>query len=586
LLLERIAARVTPVPLERNDVSLALSHDARIGSIEKHPQLDVLVIRAEPARPLTIALSVPLGTSVGYWHPDTMLERTVRPDWAGRRATSLVRSSPIGSLYDASGRSLFSFGLDRLVGEVSIAFGVAEEQKAFVVVIEIDDDVTEVRLAVGRESAPFWTAIGHLKDWLEAGVGTPPMAIPDFASRPVYSTWYSFGQEVNAVALEAEGRTAAELGMKSMFIDDGWQRYGHGRGYSGCGDWVADEEKFPDLRAHVARLHELGLKAVLWIAPLLLGERSDLFGQVQHLAPLRKDTLECRVFDPRLPLARRHMIEACTRVMREYGVDGLKIDFLDDAMDYRGRATPDGADVDDVGAAMELFLSDLRAKLETSGLGEPLIEFRQPYVSPALAPFGNVLRAIDCPADSVMNRTGIADARLSSLRQVVHSDMLMWGPSGGAAAAALQLAAAVMAVPQISMRLSKLSDGERGALRAYLELWDRIRATVIDGEFTPGAPHSFYPTLQVRDGERLVAAVYEREVLTLDLRDESSIVIVNGSAAADVVVDHTGAEPMRGHITIVAANGDDLGEQPVEIACGLSRIGVPSGGFATVSRSS
>ena len=69
----------------------------------------------------------------------------------------------------------------------------------------------------------------------------------------------------------------SRLGCGSIFIDDGWQQYGSGRGYSGCGDWVPDPVKFPDMRATVRRFQDAGVGVVLWIAPLLLGEKAHVF---------------------------------------------------------------------------------------------------------------------------------------------------------------------------------------------------------------------------------------------------------------------------------------------------------------------
>ena len=53
---------------------------------------------------------------------------------------------------------------------------------------------------------------------------------------------------------------ARGIGCKSVFIDDGWQKFGDGRWYAGCGDWVPDTAKFPDLRGTVAELSKAGLR--------------------------------------------------------------------------------------------------------------------------------------------------------------------------------------------------------------------------------------------------------------------------------------------------------------------------------------
>ncbi|MCZ0982417.1 hypothetical protein O1L60_35600 [Streptomyces diastatochromogenes] len=84
------------------------------------------------------------------------------------------------------------------------------------------------------------------------------------------------------------------------------------------------------------------------------------------------------------------MIELCVSLVDAYGLDGLKLDFLDEAAVYAG----DGAG--DVGRAMAGLLAELRRALEAVRPGL-LLELRQPYTGPGMAPFGNMLRSVDCP---------------------------------------------------------------------------------------------------------------------------------------------------------------------------------------------
>ena len=112
--------------------------------------------------------------------------------------------------------------------------------------------------------------------------------------------------------------------------------------------------------------------------------------------------------------------------MSDYALDGLKIDFLNSVMVYAG--TPSTGDVADVGDAMTLVLREIAAAVEAVRPGS-LIEFRQPYISPAVAPFADVIRADDCPADADQNRRSTLNLRLLAISQVVHSDPVMWDPS-------------------------------------------------------------------------------------------------------------------------------------------------------------
>lgn len=75
----------------------------------------------------------------------------------------------------------------------------------------------------------------------------------------------------------------------------------------------------------------------LWVAPLLLGQRSTSFPHLYPYAPHWEDDLSCHVLDPRYPQVRDHVADLCLRLVRDYNVEMLKIDFLDQAMAYRGQ---------------------------------------------------------------------------------------------------------------------------------------------------------------------------------------------------------------------------------------------------------
>lgn len=112
---------------------------------------------------------------------------------------------------------------------------------------------------------------------------------------------------------------------------------------------------------------------------------------------------------------RTHVLEVCTRLVADHGLDGLKPAFLDDATVY----TDDGGDP--VGPAMALLLGDLSALCPRG----PLVELRQPCFDPGMSAYGNLLRDTDCPADATANRIRAIEAALCATGGAVHSDTLM-----------------------------------------------------------------------------------------------------------------------------------------------------------------
>lgn len=527
----------------------------------------------------TVFVEAPLGDSVGYWEPDAHWERTLVPDWYGKVFTSLVRSAPMGVLYTHTGDSQLGYALDVLIDEASVRYGVSEEQGSFIIRVDFaraDGRPTKLRLTTG---GPLDRTVPMLSEWLTEGIEREPIVTPPSAEDPVYSTWYSFHHDMNEELVLREAGLAARLGLGSFFIDYGWQRGGNGRCFEGCGDWVPDTARFPDLPGLIGRLDGLGLASVLWIGPLLLGEQTAAYDSWKRFAPFHDRILDTHILDPRHPEVRDHVVATCLRVLDETGASGLKIDFLETAMSYKG--TPGNGDIEDVGVAMRVLLDQLADALSARPLA-PLIEFRQPYVNPAVTPYGNILRVSDCPADPVRNRTSIADCRMVTPR-TVHSDPIMWAPGLDAQAVVRHLHCSLFAVPQVSVVLARLPEQQLSALRSWLTLWRELRSTTLHGTFQAEASYAHFPILRAvdPDGLRSVTAVHLAG-LVVRLPGAVTDVVVNATPEPVLHLDLTG---LVGPIEITAY---DLMGIPVTThrlgAGGISAVPTPASGWLTASR--
>ncbi|MFF2493183.1 glycoside hydrolase family 36 protein [Agromyces sp. NPDC058064] len=493
----------------------------------------VLRVRLEVRAGGQVILQSPLGDAAGYWYPGLDGVRGLPADWAGRDRYSAIRSAPVGVLYDADGTSRLAFGLDWTTGEGEVQFGVSEEEKNFVVRLPIDERLAartgEVELVIARSPEPFPRALGRISEALFGSAPVRPASA--VALEPVYSTWYAYSQGISDEIVSRDLPVAAELGFRSVFLDDGWQRFGDGRWYAGCGDWVPDTEKFADLAGFVDRAHGHGLDVVLWLAPLLVGEQSEAFERLAPYASEYSTGLRAWVLDPRHREVREHLVETCARLVRDYGLDGLKIDFLNNAMVYAD--TPSAGDLDDIGFAMVELLRGVADAVDIVRPGA-LIEFRQPYVSPTVAAFADVVRANDCPADADQNRMSVLDLRLLSRRQVVHADPIMWAPEAETDAVRRQLFAGFFGVPQVSMPLADLTAAHREAISESLALWRSLREVLLGGELELGLPARGYPAAQARRDGTLVVVDYESVLVELDLAGVDELVVVNASAIAGV----------------------------------------------------
>ncbi|MFC9670626.1 alpha-galactosidase [Streptomyces sp. NPDC056949] len=538
--------------------------------------VQALDVSAPEGAAVEIRLATPLQDAVGYWYPDAGWQRSLPPDWAGRLNAGLVHGCAIGCLYETSGQTLLTFAAEDATAETHLVFGVSEQRKLFTVHVELTAGREPFTvLFVGRSPSPA-AALRPLRRRLVGAAKLPPLALPEVGRTPAYSTWYAFGQEVTADGVALEAGRAAALGCGLLILDDGWQRGGRERGYAWAGDWQVDTVKFPDLAGHVRGVQGLGMAYMAWIAPLLLGPDSPEWQRLSPYARLPSPTAPgAYVLDPREPRVRAHVLEVCTRLVADHGLDGLKLDFLDDATGY----ADDGGDP--VGPAMALLLGDLHAALRALCPRGPLVEVRQPYAGPGMSAYGNLLRATDCPADATANRIRTIDAALCAIGGAVHSDMLMWDPGASAEAAARQIQSVLHAVPQLSCHIGELSQEHREVVTFWLRQWRRLRPVLLDGEVEPGRPDELYPLVRAHAGDAQVVVAHAERPVPLDLMRHPRADLVNATAADGLVcvVPHA---PVRATLTTHDARGRVTRSGPHTFAPGAVRLDIPPSGLLTV----
>ena len=107
----------------------------------------------------------------------------------------------------------------------------------------------------------------------------PDMSVPDIAKHPMYSTWYSYHQNIDTEAVVAECKKAYELGMRAVIVDDGWQTDNSERGYAYCGDCMPAIKRIGDMKAFVDAVHSTGMKFILWYSVPFVGKYSEAWNK-------------------------------------------------------------------------------------------------------------------------------------------------------------------------------------------------------------------------------------------------------------------------------------------------------------------
>ncbi|MDG4778876.1 alpha-galactosidase [Micromonospora sp. WMMD961] len=151
--------------------------------------------------------------------------------------------------------------------------------------------------------------------------------------RPVlYNSWEATYFTVEAQSQLALARIAAELGVETFVVDDGWF-VGRNDDTAGLGDWTPDPAKFPaGFDAFIADVRALGLNFGLWVEPECVNPKSTLYAEHpdwvysvdgRPLTPVRNQYL----LDLGRPEVAEFVHSTVDGLLRRYDIDYLKWDF-------------------------------------------------------------------------------------------------------------------------------------------------------------------------------------------------------------------------------------------------------------------
>ena len=537
---------------------------------------------AVPPR-FTVSFDVPQLDAHHRW--TTAAEKVaVPPNWACGTSSRLCSSLPLVAFLNDSDRNRICVSASEAVRTVGIDAGLREEDCRLVWKVTFFGEAEApihgyaVRLRIDRRDVFFGDAIREGTDWIVKTAGLRPAVPPPAAFEPLYSAWYSFHQNVFDREIEAECAEAAKLGMKVLIVDDGWQTDDNNRGYAFTGDWEISRNRFPDMAAHVRRVHALGMKYMLWYGVPMMGVRAKNYDRFKGKCLWTKSGgwagYSC--LDPRFPEVREYLASLYEKALREWDLDGLKLDFID-AMGFHGEdpALKDGyagRDIKSLPAAVDRLMKDVFARLKAVK-PDVLVEFRQGYVGPAIRQYGNMMRASDCPGDLLANRCRTANLRLTSGGSAVHSDMLEWNRDERPEVAARHVLSAMFATIQYSIMLRTCPDAHKRMIAHWLRFSKDHRDALLHGAFRPHHFEAFYPWMEAENAvERIVGVYLAGTAVPVDAAAKTTYVL-NGTGEGEVIVDAACAATAEVYDTFGERSG------VVSVARGLNRIALPVSGY-------
>jgi len=536
--------------------------------------------------PLEVKWQFPAVNLAGVWTSDI---GKANFDHQGVEVQSrAVLRSPLVMFLGPDDGNRFTVALSDALRPVSIGGGVKEEDVNIHASVKLfggkQPPLKEYRVTfrIDTRPLPFYQVLRDTARWWAAQDGYQPAPVPEAARVPLYSTWYSYHQSIDPAAILKECGLGGEIGTEGVIVDDGWQTLDSSRGYAYTGDWKP--ERIPDMKGFVDQVHALHQKFILWYAVPLAGEKSAAAKRFEGKMLFFNAGLHAHILDPRYPEVREYLIGLYENAVREWGIDGLKLDFIElFASQGNTVLTADGGrDFASVDEAVDRLFTDIMARLRALK-PDIAIEFRQPYNGPLMRKYGNMLRGVDCPNAGPVNRKETVDLRLLADRTAVHSDMIAWHPNEPVAGAALQILNVLFSVPQLSVRLGEASPEHLRMIRFWLRYWKDNRAILLDGEFQPVSPAENYPMVLARSPDKLVAALYQDMVVAPGPQPPPQIDVVNAKPGPTVVLNFE-QDLGQASVRIRDCLGTQISEQTQAITAGVRAWAVPPSGLLEIRR--
>lgn len=427
---------------------------------------------------LELQLAVPILDIHGFWIPESRTPSS-KLNWTIQSCSAGQRHFPYLAFLNSRQVNRFSLGLTDLTDDIQIFAKLNQEKCTYdlTVTVALHPESRDFELVLDERPIP-WTEA--LADW-RTQLGLPLPDFPEGAWHPVFCTWYAVHAAVTQDWVEKNAKAASELGFRTLIIDDGWCFDEMKRvspetiddWYEWIGDWNLSCKKFPDFEAHRKRVQAMGMKYLFWVAPFLIGEKSQFIRQYPGCSRPKRVS-GCFPIDSRKKEAMSAQLEKMKHVIRDYGLDGLKVDFIDEIR----------PDVDEpAGQDVMNFVREL-AKGIREVKQDALIEFRQSYATPGMMAYGTQFRAGDVPFDFIDNFQRIAQIRISMGDRIpVHADPVYWHPQESSMNISRHMIASLCGVPMLSMDLLTISETEKRIIRRWLEFYEEHLSTFREGKW-------------------------------------------------------------------------------------------------------
>jgi alpha-galactosidase len=595
--IEQIGTEILPyngIEIYSKDKTLNLILSSAVQQKAKNLFVITIGLRAEKltnSASIKFVWKVPAINLKGTWFTDYTSDRRIFSEFDNERMliSRAAYQAPVVNLFSHDDANIHTFACSDAINTLSLGTGLYEAegwlQCNVILFTEPVPDFKEyeIKFLLDYREHRYEASLNAVSEWWASMNAYKPMHVPNVARMPMYSTWYSYNQEMTTQSLLEECKAAKKMGYETVIVDDGWQTTNSEGLYARTGDWRPD--RFPNMKEFVQNVHDEGLKVMLWYAVPFFGINSDAYKKYEGKFLYISEKYETAIVDPRYPEIRKYLVDLYVEALQEWKLDGFKLDFID--WFIPGEQTElklgNGRDFTAIGPAVDTLLTEVMQALIAIN-PEILIEFRQHYIGPVLRKCGNMFRAHDCANDSTTNRRRIIDLRLLTGNTAVHSDMLMWNYEEPTELAALQLVNILFSVPQLSVRLMEVSEAHRKMIEFYTNYWIENRDVLMDGKLMAIGPVENFPIISATTVEKQIISVHTDRVLEIS-QSKNRFDIVNGKTSNSIFI-----KPLKdlGDYTIRIVNclGDIVESESRNLKKGIIEFQVPVSGIISLCKNS
>lgn len=561
------------------DVKMQLENDVEYYNISFSSPAEILPDK------VNIKLDYPILDIHNKWSQARVFDRAF--EMTGVSKKHVYKSNlyaPVEIFTNIRGENKLCIACSDAVNPIRFAAYVCEERASVECVLTLFEEdtypISEYKLTIRIDTGEkmYYDALSDVSKWWEQMY--KPASVPPIAKKAMYSTWYSFHQNLNSDELIKQCIEAKKIKCESIIIDDGWQTEDNRRGYKYCGDWNLCKTKIPDMKDLTEQIHKIGMKVILWYTVPFIGVNSNMWGELSGKF-INNFAEGVDILDPRFPDVRNYLVEKYRDAVIKWDIDGLKLDFLEKFEALDSVECDNGRDCISLQTGFNKLMTEIKDAV-TEIKPDFMIEFRQPYAGPVMRQYGNIFRASDCPNDFITNRVRTLDLRLLCGNTAVHSDMIMWNLNDTPENAAMQIISVLFAVPQISVDLFKITEEQYAAVKYWLDFSDKHQKTLLEGKLMPFNQCSNYSTVIAESSSEIIGVVYDNAVLNIPCPSGKKVYIINGYLNKKVFF-YSETEKSGVECVILDFAGREIKKEKTNIQKGINLLEIPLAGTAIIN---